>query len=60
MKELLNNYVDQKTDAITVIRALSGMFNPDYAIDILTIICAITRVEQGDMGRETFKAVFKI
>ena len=60
MKELLNNYVDQKTDAITVIRALSGMFNPDYAIDILTIICSITRVEQGDMDRETFKAVFKL
>ena len=35
-------------------------FNPDYAIDILTIICAITRVEKGDMGRETFKAVFKL
>jgi hypothetical protein len=60
MKELLTNYIEQKTDAISVIRTLSGMFNPDYAVDILAIICAITRVEQGDMDRATFKAVFKL
>jgi hypothetical protein len=60
MKELLTKYLNGQTDAISVIRTLSGMFNPDYAIDILAIICAITRVEQGDMDKETFKSVFQL
>lgn len=58
MKELLLKYINGETDAISVIRTLSGMFNPDYAVDILAIICSITRVEQGDMDKETFKSVF--
>lgn len=60
MRELLTNYLDNKTDAISTIRTLSGMFNPDYAVDILAVICSITRVEQGDMDRDAFKEVFKL
>jgi hypothetical protein len=60
MKEMLNDYLDKKTDAITVIRKLSGMFNPDYAIDILSIICTITRHEQGDIETETFREIYKL
>lgn len=58
MKQVLLDYLNKKNDAISTIRELSGIFNPDYAVDILAIICSITRVEQGDMDRETFKKVF--
>lgn len=60
MKKLLLDYAEQKTDAITVIRTLSGMFHPEHAIDILSIICQITRVEQKDLDRETFKSMFDL
>ena len=58
LKELLEEYVSGKTDAISVIRTLSGMFNPDHAVALLTLICAITRVEQGDLDKETFVALW--
>lgn len=60
MKELLLSYANGKVTAIQVIRALSGIFNPDHAVAILSIICAITRVEEGDMAIEDFKSVFKL
>jgi len=55
---LLNNYLEGKIDAIEAIRTLSGIFDPDQAVGLLAIICAITRVEQGDLDRETFKSVY--
>ena len=60
MKEILSDYLNKKTDSITVIRKLSGMFNPDHAITILSLICTITRHEQGDIDTETFKAIYKL
>lgn len=58
MKKLLEEYLDGKTDAISVIRALTGMFNPDYAVHILALVCAITRIEQGDLEKETFRKLW--
>lgn len=58
MKELLLQYLNGETSAIKTIRTLSGIFNPDHAVSILAIICSITRVEEGDMDKETFKEVF--
>lgn len=58
LADLLIEYADKKRDAISVIRTLSGMFNPDHAINILTIVNQITRVEQGDMDREMFKKLW--
>lgn len=58
LKDTLQEYIDGKTDAISVIRMLSGMFNPDYAVNILALVCAITRVEQGDLDKETFKQMW--
>lgn len=58
IKSLLDNYLDGKTDAISVIRTLSGMFNPDHAVSLLTLICAITRIEQGDLEKEDFKSIW--
>lgn len=56
--EMVNEYLEGKQTAIHVIRTLSGMFNPDHAVDILAIICAITRHEEGDLSTEVFKQVF--
>lgn len=54
----MNNYLEGKTDAITVIRTLSGIFNPEQAINILVLICAITRIEQGDLDKDTFRETY--
>jgi hypothetical protein len=57
MRDLLLEYIEGKTDVISVIRAISGIVNMDHAINVLAIICMITRVEQGDLDKETFKAI---
>ncbi len=60
MNKLLRSYVSGETDPIMTIRILSSMFNPDAAIHLMALICSITRVEQGDLDKETFARVWKI
>lgn len=60
MKELINDYIEKKISAISAIRTLSGMFNPDHAVTILSLICSIARVEEGDLELETFKKIWKV
>lgn len=60
LKETVNKYANKEMDAISLIRILSGAFNPDHAISILVIICQVTRVEQGDLDIEDFKAMYGI
>lgn len=57
IKDLLTEYVEGDTDAISVIRQLSGAFNPDHAVDILAIICTISRTEQGDVEKEDLLSI---
>ncbi len=57
-RELIENYLKGETDAISVIRILSGIFDPKYADGILVLICAITRIEQGDLDKETFRSIW--
>jgi len=59
MKELMRQYFMGELDAISLIRMLSGMFNPKNATSLLTLICTITRHEQGDIDTETFNEVWK-
>lgn len=56
--DLMEEYLEGKTSAIQVIRTMSGMFNPDHAVTLLTYICAITRIEQGDLDHDTFRKVY--
>jgi hypothetical protein len=58
IKELLDEYLDGKVTAIKAIRRLSGIFTPNTAVDTLALICSITRVEEGDLDKETFKEVW--
>lgn len=58
ISDRLEEYLEGETDAIQVIRELTGVFNPEHAIGILSLVCSITRVEQGDMDREFFKEHF--
>lgn len=57
--DLINEYADGKKDAITTIRTLTAMFNPDFAIDVLALVNQITRVEQGDLDRDLFRDLYK-
>jgi len=59
LKDLMTQYFKGEMDAISLIRILSGMFNPEQAVNILTLICTITRHEQGDIDTDTFNAVWK-
>jgi len=58
LKEAINKYANKEMDAISLIRILSGVFNPDHAISMLVLICQITRIEQGDLDIEDFKAMY--
>lgn len=53
--ELLEEYITQTITAIEAIRMLSGIFDPETAVDLLVVINQITRVEQGDLDREDLK-----
>ena len=59
-KEVLLSYLNKETDAISTIRTLSGMFNPEAAVPLLAVICSITRIEQGDMDPEVFRSIYKL
>lgn len=58
LKEMLLEYVEGRQAAIPLIRALSGMFQPEQAIDRLVIICQIARMEQGDLSKEDFRKLY--
>jgi len=59
MKELMRQYFMGEIDAISLIRMLSGMFDPKNAASLLSLICTITRHEQGDIDTETFNEIWK-
>lgn len=58
--DALKKYLEGEVNAIATIRLLSGMFDPTSAPDILAIICAITRIEEGDLDKETFRDMMGI
>jgi len=60
LADKLNLYFDGKIDAISLIRQLSGMFDPKKASELLTLICSITRHVQNDLDEETFRYVWKL
>ena len=60
LADKFNMYFAGKLDALSLIRQLSGMFDPKQAVDILTLICTITRHEQGDIDEDTFRQVWKL
>jgi hypothetical protein len=58
MKDLLQRYCNIEISAIQLIRALTGIINPDTAIDILALVNQIARLELGDLDLETFKQMY--
>lgn len=58
IRDLLEEYLQGKLDAISLIRRISGAFDPDHAIDLLSLVCFITRVEQGDLDKDTFRKLW--
>ena len=58
--ELLKKFADGETSAIDTIHQVSSMFNPAYAVDLLSVICQIARVEKGEMNMRTFKKVYSL
>lgn len=58
IKDLIVEYLDGNRDAISTIRAISGAFNPEIATNLLSLICAITRIEQGDLDKETMRKIY--
>jgi len=58
LQSLLEDYINGRSDAITTIRTISGVFNPEISTNLLALICSITRVEQGDLSKEIFIEMF--
>ena len=58
--EALQEYASGKTTAIKLIRSMTGMVNPEMAIDLIALVNQVTRVEDGDMGMEDFKHIYKL
>jgi len=55
IKDAFQQYADKKLTAIKLIRQMTGMINPDFAVDIVALVNQVTRVEDGDLDMETFK-----
>lgn len=60
LKDLIAKYLNKEVTAVDAIRQITGMFNPDYAVDLLALVNQICRHEQGDLDTETFKSVYGI
>lgn len=58
IKELLQDYVDNKKTAIEVISTLTGIINPDQAVNIIAIVNQVARHANKDISHETFKDVW--
>lgn len=56
--ELCEQYLNGDITALSLIRTVSGAFPPKMAVDLLVLICAITRVEDGDLDKETFQSIY--
>lgn len=56
--DVLNQYIEGKSNAISTIRKISSVFDPQSAVDLLALINSITRHELGDMDKNTFKEVW--
>lgn len=52
------SYLNGEISAISLIRTLSGIFRPEYSSDLLVMICAITRVEEGDLTKDDFRSIY--
>lgn len=60
IKETLEEYLEGKRTAVSVIRVLSGAFNPDAGVSLLALICAITQVEEGDLEKDLFRQLWLV
>jgi hypothetical protein len=60
IKEAISKYLNKSMTSTELIRMLSGMFNPDIAVDLLVVINQVCRHEQGDLDTETFKSLYEI
>lgn len=64
LKERLSQHMediegaDHAKKTVELIREISGMFNPDHAVDLLALINQLTRLQLGDLDVETFKKVW--
>lgn len=60
IKDLLQEYVDKNQTATQVIGLLTGIINPDQAINILAIVNQIARHANGELDTQTFKSIWKL
>lgn len=58
LADILKKYLNKEVDAVTVIRTVTGIFNPEQAVNLLALTNQICRHEQGDLDTETFKAIY--
>lgn len=60
IKAIFETYFKKQIDAITLIRTVSGIFEPKQAVNLLALINSICRLEQGDLDVKTFREIWKM
>lgn len=60
IQDLLQEYIDKKKTAIEVIAMITGIINPDQAVNIVAIVNQVARHANKDLSDETFKSVWKL
>lgn len=60
IQELIKKYLNKEMSSTEAIRTLTGIINPDHAVDVLAIINQICRHEMGDLSTDLMKSMYEI
>ena len=58
IKDLFQKYINKEASLAETIGALTGIIDPEQAVNIIAMVNQLSRVELGTMDRETFISVY--
>jgi len=60
IKDLFQDYLDGKESFPQTVRMLTGIVEKDRVFSILAMVNQLSRLELGDMDRDTFIEIYKL
>lgn len=60
IREALQQYINEEITAIELIRLLTGVFDPDNALELMALINQVCRHEEGDIPTVEFKKIYDL
>lgn len=55
IKDKFQQFANKEITAVQLIRDMTGIINPEFAVDIIALVNQVTRVELGDLEMDLFK-----